>query len=50
MIAAEAEAEANKKISESLTETLIAKQKLETWDGVLPQIVSDGTIIKDFVG
>lgn len=50
MIAAEAEAEANKKISESLTEALIAKQKLETWDGVLPQIVSDGTIIKDFVG
>lgn len=50
MIAAEAEAEANKKISESLTATLIAKQKLEVWDGVLPQIVSDGTIIKDFVG
>ena len=50
MIAAEAEAEANKKISESLTEALIAKQKLEVWNGVLPQIVSDNTVIKDFVG
>ena len=50
LIAAEAEAEANRKISESLTDELITKQKLETWDGVLPQIVSDSTIIKDFVG
>ena len=49
-IAAEAEAEANKKISESLTDALIAKQRLEKWNGELPQIVSDGTIIKDFAG
>lgn len=49
-IAAEAEAEANKKIAESLTPELIEKQKLEQWDGTLPQIVSDSTIIKDFIG
>jgi regulator of protease activity HflC (stomatin/prohibitin superfamily) len=48
LIAAEAEAEANRKISESLTEELIEQQKLDKWNGELPQIVSDGTIIKDF--
>lgn len=48
-IAAEAEAEANKLVSESLTPELIEKQKLEKWDGELPQIVSDSTVIKDFV-
>lgn len=48
LIAAEAEAKANKKIADSLSEVLIQQQKLEKWDGKLPQIVSDGTIIKDF--
>lgn len=48
-IAAEAEAEANKLVSESLTPELIEQQKLEKWDGELPQIVSDSTVIKDFV-
>jgi regulator of protease activity HflC (stomatin/prohibitin superfamily) len=48
LIAAEAEAKANKKIAESLSEVLIQQQKLEKWNGELPQIVSDGTIIKDF--
>lgn len=47
-IAAEAQAEANKKLAESMTPELIDKQKLEKWDGKLPQIVSDSTIIKDF--
>jgi regulator of protease activity HflC (stomatin/prohibitin superfamily) len=48
LIAAEAEAAANKKISNSLTVNLIQQQKLEKWNGELPQIVSDSTIIKDF--
>lgn len=48
LIAADAEAEANKKISASLDDNLVEKQKLEKWDGKLPQIVSDGTVIKDF--
>ena len=49
LIAAEAEAAANRKIAESLSEVLIMQQKLEKWNGVLPQIVSDSTIIKDFM-
>ena len=50
LIAAEAEAEANRKIAQSLNEKLIEQQKLEKWNGELPQIVSDSTIIKDFTG
>ena len=48
LIAAEAEAAANKKVANSLSDALIQQQKLEKWNGQLPQIVSDGTIIKDF--
>jgi hypothetical protein len=48
LIATEAEAEANRKLAESLTPELINKQRLEKWNGVLPQIVSDSTVIKDF--
>jgi regulator of protease activity HflC (stomatin/prohibitin superfamily) len=48
LIAVEAEAAANKKVANSLSDVLIQKQKLEKWNGQLPQIVSDGTIIKDF--
>ena len=48
LIAAEAEAQANVKIANSLSEALIQREKLEKWNGILPQIVSDGTIIKDF--
>lgn len=48
-IAAQAEAEANRVISQSLTPELIEQQKLAKWNGTLPQIVSDSTIIKDFV-
>ena len=49
LIAAEAEAAANRKIAESLSEVLIEMQKLEKWDGKLPEIISDSTIIKDFM-
>jgi regulator of protease activity HflC (stomatin/prohibitin superfamily) len=48
-IAAQAEAEANRVVSASLTPELIEQQKLDKWNGTLPQIVSDSTIIKDFV-
>ena len=48
LIAAEAESQANIKIANSLSEALIQREKLEKWNGKLTQIVSDGTIIKDF--
>jgi uncharacterized protein YaiL (DUF2058 family) len=50
LIAADAEAAANKKVAASLNATLIEQQKLEKCNGELPQIVSDDTIIKDFTG
>ena len=46
-IAAEAEAEANKKIAESLTPELIEKQKIEKWNGDVPQVQGDSTPIVD---
>jgi regulator of protease activity HflC (stomatin/prohibitin superfamily) len=48
-IAAQAEAEANRVVSQSLTPELIEQQKLAKWNGILPQIVSDSTIIKDYM-
>lgn len=45
-IAAEAEADANKKIAASLTPELIEKIKYERWDGMMPK-VSGGTSIVD---
>lgn len=44
-IAAEAEADANKKIAESLTPELIEKQKIEKWDGNVPQVQGSSTPI-----
>ena len=46
-IKAEAEAEANKKVAGSLTPELIEKQKIEKWNGTVPQIQSDATPIVD---
>ena len=40
-IKAEAQAEANKKIAESLSDTLIEYQKIQKWDGKLPAVMSD---------
>ena len=37
---AEAEAEANRKLSESLTDEVIQNKTIEKWDGKLPQIQS----------
>lgn len=44
-IKAEAEAEANKKIAESLTEELIEKQKIDKWNGSVPQVSGSTTPI-----
>ena len=46
-IAAEAEAEANKKIAGSLTPELIEKEKIEKWNGTVPQIQGDSSPIID---
>ena len=48
LISANAEAEANRIVSESLTEQLIEQQKIEKWNGELPTVMgSDSTVIKD---
>ena len=45
-IKAEAEAEANKVLSESITTNVIEYNKIEKWDGKLPQVTGDsGTLI-----
>ena len=45
-IKAEAEADANKTIAESLTEEIIEYQKIQKWDGILPQVTgSSGTFV-----
>lgn len=46
-IAAEAEAEANKKVAGSLTPELIESQKIEKWNGTVPQIQGNTTPIVD---
>lgn len=47
LIRAEAIAEANRLISESLTPELLEQQRLETWNGAYPQVVSDASTILD---
>lgn len=51
LIEANAEAEANKKIADSLTESLVDLRKLEIyvdkWDGVLPEVSGETTSIID---
>lgn len=44
-IAADAEAEANRKIAESLTPELIERQKIEKWNGDVPQVQGSSTPI-----
>lgn len=44
-IKADAEAEANKKIAKSLTSALIQKQKIEKWNGDVPQVQGSSTPI-----
>ncbi len=42
---AEAQAEANKELAESLTADVLKSQFYEAWDGKLPSVMSDGTVI-----
>ncbi|MCQ2428264.1 MAG: hypothetical protein MJ137_07700 [Clostridia bacterium] len=42
---AEAQADANKKLAESLTDSVLKSQFYEAWDGKLPEVMSDGTVI-----
>lgn len=41
LIKAQAESESNKKINASLSDKVLENKKLETWNGVLPQVTSD---------
>ena len=46
-IEADAEADANQKITSSLTEEILSKMYYDTWDGVLPSVYgADGTLIE----
>lgn len=45
LVAAEAEAAANKKIAESLTQELIEQQKINKWNGNVPQVQGSNTPI-----
>lgn len=46
-ITAEAEAEANKLLTESLTDAILKSKFYDKWDGQLPKVMSDGTVITD---
>ena len=44
-IAAEAQAEANRKLAESLCDTLIEYQKIQKWDGKLPTVSGGNALV-----
>ena len=44
-IAAEAQAEANRKLAESLSDTLIEYQKIQKWDGKLPTVSGGNALV-----
>ena len=44
-IAADAQAEANRKIAESLSEPLIEYQKIQKWDGKLPTVSGGNALV-----
>ena len=44
-IKAEAQAEANKKLAESLSDTLIEYQKIQKWDGKLPTVTGSTALV-----
>lgn len=47
MIAAEAEAAANKLLTQSLTDQVLESKFYEKWDGKLPQVMGEGSAILD---
>lgn len=46
-IAAEAEAEANRLLTQSLTEQVLESKFYEKWNGILPQVMGEGSAILD---
>ena len=46
-IAAEAEAEANRVLEASLTDAILKAKFYETWNGELPRVMGEGTVITD---
>ena len=47
MIEAEAEAEANKMIEQSLTDKVLRQKYIDKWDGMLPKVSGDNSMILD---
>lgn len=50
LIQAEAEAEANRLINESMTETVLKNKFYNVWNGQLPNVMGDGTVITNIAG
>jgi hypothetical protein len=45
MIAAQAEADANKIVNDSITDKILEKATIEAWDGKMPAVVGGGEYI-----
>jgi regulator of protease activity HflC (stomatin/prohibitin superfamily) len=45
VVKAEAQAEANRKLAESLTTNLVEYEKVKKWDGILPKVSGGGAIV-----
>ena len=45
MIAAQAEADANKIVNDSITDKILEKATIEAWNGELPAVVGSGDYI-----
>ncbi|NTU85262.1 MAG: prohibitin family protein, partial [Chloroflexales bacterium] len=50
LVQAEAQAEANRKLAESVTEPLIRYQQIQKWDGKLPVFTGGATPLIDATG
>ncbi|MBO5221947.1 MAG: prohibitin family protein [Clostridia bacterium] len=50
LIAAEAEAKANELLEQSLTDKILREMYINKWDGKLPSVVTDGSVITDLTG
>jgi len=50
LIAAEAEAKSNELLEQSLTDKILREMYINKWDGKLPSVVSDGSLITDLTG
>lgn len=49
VIEAEAEAEANRILEESLTDRVMKNRFYETWDGALPKVVGDANVLMELM-